>query len=752
MADDNEVKIKVTTEADTSEVESLETTIDNAKNSADELGNSISNIDSSNVGNVATEFDEAGSSADKADNEVQEFQGSLDLLDASALLSISSELSNIGSQAEGMAQEMNTAAISVGQLATQTGIAEPQMISLINNISNATFPNDEAMMYVKSLDQIGVSASNLGKSATDLDKINDAFHLGAERTNSLGQELSVLGVDMNNVSSSFNALAYANANTVGGMENYYTFLRKYDAQFKELGFNVDQASVIIAAATQKFGGGRAALSGLSTALKNANGDTRALEQALGLQAGSLDNASALTGQYAGQLQALADEEAEHKTIVDQLGAAWEDLSLSLSPVLEPMASVMGLIGQAGSWAVGVNGLIQLAQTTKVATAAQWLWNAAMAANPITLVVIAIVALIAVLGYLYFNNEQVRSAIDGLGQTLMWVAGVIYDSIVGAFEWLSNLFTDFTSQIGLNTNDWTQAILGFILFFPQLPMRVGQLLLDTIAHALGFGDNFTSSMYNAAWDAYNSFVDGISGLSEALQEEIDAMIHSAQNFANDLPDYFKFGGLGAVIGWIGSTGEHSPGFMYQAFQGELNAMLSLAAQFLAMLPSYLLRSGSNGLRNFRSGIAGLAQALSTELSQMISDALNFAGRIGSILWNAGINAITNFLNALDRHSPGIMQREFIAELTETGQRIPSEGKLMVRNMGRLGSDVVDSFHPELSDVGFANNSTGSGGVGQVVNFYFSDIVVDDDKRMQRIVDYITRELNFDNATAGRWSDI
>jgi hypothetical protein len=75
------------------------------------------------------------------------------------------------------------------------------------------------------------------------------------------------------------------------------------------------------------------------------------------------------------------------------------------------------------------------------------------------------------------------------------------------------------------------------------------------------------------------------------------------------------------------------------------------------------------------------------------------------------------------------------------------------MGRLGSDVVDSFNPELNGVGFANGSiAGSAGSGQVINFNFSDIVVDDDKRMQRIVDYITRELNFDNATAGRWSDI
>ena len=187
------------------DMDNLGESAEEASSSVDNLGNSTGSLDGSNVQGVGSDFDNLGNDADNADKEVQELQNSLDLLEAGALMAISSELSNLGSKAEGMAQDMNTAAISVGQLATQTGIAEPQMVSLINNISNATFPNDEAMMYVKSLDQIGVSANNLGQSATDLDKINDAFGLGANKVNSLGQELSVLGVDMNNVSSSFNA-------------------------------------------------------------------------------------------------------------------------------------------------------------------------------------------------------------------------------------------------------------------------------------------------------------------------------------------------------------------------------------------------------------------------------------------------------------------------------------------------------------------------------------------------------------------
>ena len=191
------------------------------------------NMDGSGFNDAASGADSLEQEVNEADQAVQDLGSDLGIVNSSMLLQLADQVGAIGQKAEGMAQDMNTASISVGQLATQTGVAEPQMVSLINTISNATFPNDEAMMYVKSLDQMGVASENLGQSATHLDMINDAFGLGAQTVNSLGQELGVLGVDMNNVSSAFNALAYANANTVGGMDNYFSFLQRYDAQFTE---------------------------------------------------------------------------------------------------------------------------------------------------------------------------------------------------------------------------------------------------------------------------------------------------------------------------------------------------------------------------------------------------------------------------------------------------------------------------------------------------------------------------------------
>ena len=260
-----DAKLQLQIESDTAELEEVETRIEELEQKRADI---YMGVDDSDLEEVEAELEELEarqieltgnvniSGVEEAAQGLNDVEQSADnassALESMALLDIAGTLSQWGSQAESFAQELDNMAISTEQLAIQTGMTDAEMTNMLNNITNATFPRDEALMYVQSLDQIGVAAQNLGASATGLDRINDAFHLGAEKTNRLGQELSVLGVDMNNVSSAFNALAYANANTVGGMDNYFSFLQRYDAQFKELGMNVDQASVAIAAATQKF--------------------------------------------------------------------------------------------------------------------------------------------------------------------------------------------------------------------------------------------------------------------------------------------------------------------------------------------------------------------------------------------------------------------------------------------------------------------------------------------------------------------
>ena len=733
-----------------SSADELGSATENAGNSANTLNDSLGTVTGGGLDSASSSADGLGYSLDNAKNSSDNLNDSLNVIESASFMGLAEGIGQYAAGAENLAQEMNTASISVGQLATQTGIAEPQMVSLINHISNATFPNEEAMMYVKSLDQIGVSSQNLGKSATDLDKINDAFGLGATKVNSLGQELSVLGVDMNNVSSSFNALAYANANTVGGMENYYSFLKKYDAQFKELGYNVDQASIIIAGATQKFGGGRAALSGLSNALKEANGDSRKLEEALGLQAGALDNASQITGQYEGQLQKLADEEAEHKTWIDQINAAWEDMSLALSPILSPLASFVGLIGQVGQSALAINSIVTLANSIRglsivssitgkfntligglrtvagvaktaalelatlgkkvllaganaLKTVAMWAAETAakvastvattalaiaewLLASPILLVVVALVALIAVLWYLYNTNETVRAAIDSFVQTLINGWNYIVTTVQSAVQQVIMFFTNLYLNI-VATGQWIwNSILSVLSFIATVPGRVWNYLLQIINRVIQFGSNVVNNLRNSATNAVNGFINGIASL---------------------------------------------PGRVYNELSKTLSRVMEWGSQIVSRL-----------------------------------------GEIAQRAWQA-------FINGLGIGSPGYIQILTLKELEDTGKRIPGATQGIIDNLGKMAGEAVDAWGTPSFQYGLENitkkdgvniddvdvnrdsklevllkqildalDKLNRGGDNLTFNLYGD---MDEERKMQRFLEAVRKDLAWNNKTAGRTID-
>ena len=692
---------------DDTELEEVEAELDELEAKQIEL---TATVDSSGINETSQDLDNLEQSADNAGA----------ALEAMANLDIANTLSQWGSQAESYAQELDNIAISTEQLAIQTGMTDSQMTGMLNNITNATFPREEALMYVQSLDQIGVASENLGASATGLDKINDAFHMGAPAVNTLGQELSVLGVDMNNVSSSYNALAYANANTVGGMENFSKFLTRYDSQFHELGMNVDQAAVAIAAATHKFGGGRAALTGMSEALKNANGDLSVLEQELGLEAGALTNASQKTAQYSGQLEQMAAKEGQHKTVVQQLAAALDDVAASCNGALAPFASFLGLIGNAGSFAVGINGIVQLSNSiltllgikkaenaeeevsiglkirsaaasayhtvvetartvaTKAVAVAQAILNAVMAMNPIFLVIMAVVALIAILWYLYNTNESVRAAIDGFIQALIGVGEAIYGSLVGAFQWL--------------TDTWNMVVNAFMTYAPL----IAQVLFIMATGGIG---------------AIVLLIAHMNG----MPNQVGAILQNV---------------IGRITGFVGS------------------------------MVSNFVSGASSAVSGFMGYISSLPGRVAGELNAILQHAIQWGQNLINTLVNAARNAVSGILGAFQIASPGIIQRKLVLEFANTNERVGEITSGMATMLGENSRAMVRSWGSPSFDYsinGFAGNtkqeaqSTGANNNGQqpVNNLTFNLYGdMDTEERMKRFLDYVTEYLDWDNNTAGR----
>lgn len=722
---------EVATEAD-----NTATSTEEAAESASELADNLDNIDGSGLGQAANEADGLSDSLQNASNSADGLGDSLSVIESASFMGLADGIGQYAAGAENLAQEMNTAAISVGQLSTNVGMAEPQMVSLINHISNATFPQNEAMAYVNALNQMGVEASKLGDAATNMDRINDATGIGYQKTMQLTQGLQAVGVSADNLPSSFNAIAYAQANVNGGADTLSQVLKRQAATINEYGLNVDQLVIIMQKLSERGVQGMKMGSELSKVLKDTNGDTQALEQSLGLTAGALSNAGDATAKYSGKLQQLADEEAEHKTWIDQLNAAWEDMSLALSPVLSPLMSFVGIIGQFGQFALAINSINTLVQgitgisiISKIAplvSSGIGMISGALtflAANPIVLVVIAIVALVAILWHLYNTNEDVRNAIDGLIATLWSIGETIYGYLVGAIEWLGGAWQ--------NTVD----------FFTS----GGQAIQDALGGA-----------FQWIMDVWNAFVTTITTYGPLIGEILFVM---------------ATGGVGAILLLVQSMmgGNTKLGAIFNQM---LQKVLSFASNFI----NNLANAARNAVNNFVTGVSSLPGRVYDELAKTLDRVIQWGSQIVSRLGSIAQQAWQAFVRGLGIGSPGYIQILTLKELADTGKRIPENAKGIVENLAVMADKAVDAWGTPKLDfetgkvngnglVNIDNNTTlNNSNLSSLLNELLGSLNdnqntepqlifnlygdIDDDKRMEKFLNAVRKELNWNNKTAGR----
>lgn len=665
---------------DTTSVDELGDSLEESSESADELNDSLNEVDGSGLDDASSSADELANSLNDAASSADEVNNSLGAMEAVSYMGMAEGIGQYADGAENLAQEMNNAAISVGQLATNAGMAEGDMIALINHISNMTFPQEEAMAYVNALNQMGVSADKLGDSATNMDRINDATHIGYNNVIQLTQGLRAVGIEADNLPAAFNAIAFAQSNVTGGAATLSQVLKTQAATINEYGLNVDQLVLIMQKLSEQGVQGRKMGSELSKVLKENNGDLSAIEKQLNMTSGSLSNASAATAQYEGQLQSLANEEMDHKTFLDALNAAWEDFSLSLSPVISPLMSVVGLIGQFGQFALAINSIVTLAQTfgilttaTETATVAQMGLNLAFLTNPVFLVIAAITILIVILGYLYFNNEQVRAAVDGLGQALWNLGGTIYNALAGALDWLRgawentvNFFKEygelFLEIMFVVMTGGVGAIFLLLANINGAPNKLGQILQNMINKVISFATGFITNIWNAGVNAVTRFINAIKRAPGQLVDELRKMINQALDFASKLPQILWEAGANAVKGFLSGLGRHSPGTMQTEMVNELSETADRIPSLIDNIGNALSLIG-NKAEEFTSQVAGKMQNgmgsvqatmdtaydwIGNGMAQMVT-AMGGDGQAFLQVWSQmkteTVNAVTNMLNSI-----------------------------------------------------------------------------------------------------------
>ncbi|MDR5728418.1 MAG: hypothetical protein RB191_13405 [Terriglobia bacterium] len=187
-----------------------------------------------------------------------------------------------------------------------------------------------------------------------------------------------------------------------------------------------------------------------------------------------------------------------------------------------------LVGVIGSLA-GAIAAVSIAQSiaatkTSLVEAAQWLWNAALDANPIGLVVVAIAALVGGIAYLVTQTNIVSNVWHALSGIFTAVTSTIKDVVIGAFDFIKD-------HLGVIVPIISGIILGpFGLLAGLIATH-----LDAVKTAITGAWDAIKSVTVTVWDAVKG---AITGAWDAIKNAVSAAISTVKGAISGAWDAIK----------------------------------------------------------------------------------------------------------------------------------------------------------------------------------------------------------------------
>jgi hypothetical protein len=205
----------------------------------------------------------------------------------------------------------------------------------------------------------------------------------------------------------------------------------------------------------------------------------------------------------GQVGGIAEKTA---TSSDKMNVAFgeteEAVGNALLPAFEALAPILqavaGFIQENSSW------LIPLAAAVAGVTVAVWLFNAALAANPIVLITVALAALVAGLIVAYENVDWFRTAVDTMAAAVTTAFEWVRSAVAAVFSWVSD---HWPLLLGILTGPFGVAALLIQRNWDTIRSAVGAAI-DFIRNTMSTVGDIIKAPFQWAKDQIDTIVDGI----------------------------------------------------------------------------------------------------------------------------------------------------------------------------------------------------------------------------------------------------
>lgn len=179
-----------------------------------------------------------------------------------------------------------------------------------------------------------------------------------------------------------------------------------------------------------------------------------------------------------------------------------------------MGAISGIITFGSSFAQLITSIGPAITIIKNMTAVQWLLNAALWANPITWVILALVALVAAFAIAYTQSEAFRNFVAA---AFDWVK----NAAISLWNWIKQ---NWMLLLGILTLPFGGAVLIIIQYWDQV-MNFIKAVPGRIA---GFFSGISNLLYNSGRDLIHGFLEGAGSLLKTV----------GQFFINKLPGWIQ----------------------------------------------------------------------------------------------------------------------------------------------------------------------------------------------------------------------
>lgn len=291
----------------------------------------------------------------------------------------------------------------------------------------------------------------------------------------------------------------------------------------------------------------------------------------------------------------------------------------LSPIIAAVGTAIAGLALVGF----IQNFQAIVSATKLWTAAQWLLNAAMSANPIALVAIAIAALVAAFVVLWNKSEAFRNFWIGLWDNVKAVASTAWEAITGFFS---------------TAWDTIKAVWDVVLGYFQTLWDGIQTVFSVVVEVL-------SGFFSAAWNAikaiwdfvvgyYQGIWNGIKAVFSVVSSVLTSFFSAAWNGIkavwNAVVAYYQgiWNGIKAVFSVVGSV---LTSFFSAAWNGIKGIWDAVSGYFSGIW---------NGIKSIFSGVSGWFQSIFQSAWNAIKGVFSGFGAFFSGLWDTIKNTFSN----------------------------------------------------------------------------------------------------------------